>query len=117
VKRLRSFSSNWILPLLLAAVVARALLPVGFMPSGGGLTFTVEMCSLDDQRREQLEIPGTHEPSACEYCLAPLLAAGFALPRVDARFEYLRNAPVAADSQIPALPLAIAQGPRAPPHA
>ena len=117
MKRLRSFSSTWALPLLLAALVARALLPTGFMPSGGGLTFTVEMCSLDDGRREQLEIPGGHAPAACEYCLAPLLAAGFTLPRIDARFEYLRNTTVPAGSQISALPLAIVQSPRAPPHA
>jgi hypothetical protein len=114
---MRAFSLTWVLPLLLAALVARALLPAGFMASNAGLTFTVEMCSLDQDRREQLQIPGEHEPAACDYCLAPLLGAGLDLPRVIARVECLPVVTLAAKSQIASLPLARAQSPRAPPHA
>jgi len=113
----RSFSLTWVLPLLLAALVSRALMPAGFMASNAGLTFTVEMCSLDKDRREQLQIPGGHEPADCEYCLAPLLGPGLDPPRVIARAEYRPDITLAGDSQIASLPLARAQSPRAPPHA
>ena len=121
--RLRSsLLQTWVLPLLLAALAARALMPTGFMAAGTNLGFTVAMCSLDENRSERVEIPGVdpdgeHSPASCVYCLTPLLGMALDSPRVETLAEYLPVFAPAADSQLAALPLSRAQNPRAPPHA
>jgi hypothetical protein len=84
VYRLRAFALSHLLPLVLGALVLRALIPVGFMPASGG-TLTVMLCapsSPGSQRTEIVEIPGAAQAPHCDYCTAPLLggAPDFFLP-------------------------------------
>jgi hypothetical protein len=123
VKRLRTLRLRyWIVPAVLAALAARALMPVGFMSvSGGdGISATIAMCSRDETRREQVEIPGGQRPAEhrphCEYCLAPLLGTPFA--QIDYRAPAVTPAlPVPVDEQLASSPLRRSQEARAPPHA
>lgn len=126
MKPLRSsLLQTCVLPLLLAALAARALLPAGFMATTAGLNFTVEMCSPDPERVESLrpfgeppgDAPAEHTDS-CEYCRVPLLGDAFDVPRVagTANVHPLLSSPAA--SQLPATTtLPRAQSPRGPPHA
>ena len=70
------------LSLLLAALTLRGLIPAGFAPSAQGFTLLSSMCSQVPGRTEVIEVPG-EKPAAphCEYCVAPLLGAPFAMSR------------------------------------
>lgn len=123
MKRLRTLRFRyWIMPVILAALAARAFLPAGFMSTSGadGMSATIAMCSPDKMRRERVEIPGQqerreHRPQ-CEHCLAPLLGAPVALLDFSAPAlspELL----VPSRAQLTSSPLLRVQEARAPPHA
>lgn len=127
MNRLRTFANDYLLPLVIGALVLRSLIPAGFMPVGGeGLSLTAAMCnafSTGAPRTEIIEIPGaeTPAPSAamhCDFCLVPVLAAGFALPasQTPIAIAFFSRA---ASEDAPASRFALdrAQIPRAPPLA
>ena len=122
VKRLRSLElRQWVLPVILAALAARAFMPAGFMSMAGDRTMTFAMCSPDKSRRERLEIPGDpvpgqHRGMECQHCLAPVLGTPIAFLRVDSAPEWTL-VPREEAAQRPWLPLPRAQTARAPPHA
>ena len=104
------------LPLVLAALALRALIPAGFMPSADGeLRFMTQLCSTQTPGSiESAGLPGDLAPS-CEYCVAPLLGAPAAhsvpaVLRVAMVFE-----PAQPTAQVLATPLTRAFGARAPP--
>src|SRR5512139_2274395 len=106
------------MPVVLAALAARALMPAGFMSvaGGDGSSPAIAMCSQDKTRREQLEIPGGQRPAEhrphCEYCLAPLLGTPFA--QIDFKAPAATPAlPVPVDEQLAASPLLRSQEARA----
>jgi hypothetical protein len=115
LRRMRARS--WVLPLLLASLAARALMPAGFMASPEGHSLKVSMCSVVPGQRETIEIPGTQVHPSCDYCLSPLLGV---LPAVRAP-DFFAPRPDSVDaavvSQVPARLLARSQVPRAPPRA
>lgn len=110
------------MPVILAALAARAFLPAGFMSTSGteGMSATIAMCSQDKTRRERIDypaqrLPGEHRPQ-CEHCLAPLLGA----PVAHLHFSAPAATPsllVPVDAQLAASPLLRSQEARAPPHA
>jgi hypothetical protein len=127
VNRLRTLANDYLLPLVIGALVLRALIPVGFMPGGGGgLTLTAAMCnafSTGAPRTETIEIPGTEAPAPsaamhCDFCLVPVLAAGFASPAPQTPVN-IAFVPRAAREDAPTSRFALdrAQIPRAPPLA
>ena len=71
------------LPLVLAALTLRVLIPSDVAPTSQGLAFTSTVCSNEGGKTEIIEIPGddSNVPH-CEYCVAPLLGAPLALPRL-----------------------------------
>lgn len=89
---------HWTMPLVLAALAARALMPAGFMSTAGPDTVVrIAMCSPDSRRSERLVIPGdpapAHRGPECKYCGAPILgtplaSVGFDVP---APLEALRT--------------------------
>lgn len=123
MKRLRTLRFRyWIMPVILAALAARAFMPAGFMSSGGenGMAATIAMCSQDKARRERIEFPGEQPPgehrTQCKHCLAPVLGAPFAFHD----FSTPAMPPVlldSADAQLAFSPLLRSQQARAPPQA
>jgi hypothetical protein len=122
VKRLRTLRLRyWIMPVILAALSARAFLPAGFMASSGdGTEVRIIMCSQEQGRSETLEIPGDpagHERGLqCKYCGAPILGTPFA------SFDMAVPAPapllaVTTDTRSIYSPLPRSQAARAPPRA
>lgn len=124
MKRLRTLRFRyWVMPVILAALAARAFMPAGFMSISGenGMSATIAMCSQDKTRRERIEfpdgqqLPGEHRLQ-CKHCLSPVLGAPFAF--------YDFSAPamppvllVSADGQLAFSPLLRSQEARAPPQA
>jgi hypothetical protein len=121
VKALRSlrFRSN-LMPLLLAALVLRVLIPTDVMPSVGsdGIRLSSSMCSTSPGRSELIEIPGEAAKPHCDRCL---LTPPFEAPYASLNFEFARSLELpllpARASQLPEFPLARAQSARAPPRA
>ena len=116
--RLRSY----VLPVLLAALALRFLIPHGFMSeSTDGTRLTAAMCSTDSlnsgsPKKESIEIPAESAKPHCDNCLMPSL--GPALPPFNvAGITEVSRAPLLPHhvSQIPDAPLARAQIARAPP--
>jgi hypothetical protein len=110
------------MPIVLAALAARAFMPAGFMSGTGvdGRSATIAMCSQGKLRRERVELPGQQVPGEhrlqCKHCLAPVLGAPFAF------FDFSTPAaPPAllnpADAQLAFSPLLRSQEARAPPRA
>lgn len=118
VRTLRSIRlRSYVLPFLLGALALRFLIPTGFMPaSGEGMTLTVTMCSTVDGQKETLKIPGESAKPHCDHCTAPSLASPLA-PINYRNFTAVTQLSLlpADESQIPEVPLARAQIPRAPP--
>lgn len=120
VYRLRVYAQAHLLPLVLGALVLRALIPVGFMPGSGG-TLTAMLCAPSapgNQRTEILEIPGATQAPHCDYCTAPLLggAPDFFVPGAPApAFDNLAFS--FSDEAPPAFVAARAHRPRGPPLA
>src|SRR5262245_6296202 len=73
VKRFRSLRVRSLtMPLLLAALVVRVLIPSDVMPvagSGGTLMVASSMCSSDARRTDRIEIPADTPQPHCERCL------------------------------------------------
>jgi hypothetical protein len=127
VNRLRSIANDYLLPLVISALVLRALIPAGFMPGTGAATsLTASLCNAPatgNAGTEVIRIPDGGLPMGtggmhCDYCLVPLLAAAYALPVVEppAAIEF---EPVAQRLKAPVSRFALrrAQIPRAPPLA
>ena len=122
MNRLRSFANDYLLPLVISALVLRALIPAGFMPgSGEGLSLTAAMCnapSTGAPRSEIIDIPGAGAPLAaaarhCDFCLFPVWGAAFASLMLRAP-ENICFAPLPArvDAPVSRFALARAQIPR-----
>lgn len=123
MKRLRTLRFRyWVMPVVLAALAARAFLPAGFMPTtGDGATAVrISMCSQDRLQRENIVIPDDQAPAQhglqCKFCGAPILGTPFA------SFDLVTPAPApllaAATETRPAYaPLLRSQTARAPPQA
>ena len=123
MKRLRTLRFRyWFMPVILAALAARAFMPAGFMSSAGedGMAATIAMCSQDKTRRERIEFPGEKSPGEhrlqCKHCLSPVLGAPFAF------YDSSPSASppsliIPADAQLAFSPLLRSQEARAPPQA
>ena len=107
------------LPLLLAALTLRGLIPSDVAPSARGFTLQASMCSRDPGKTEVIEVPGEKQVTPhCEYCVAPLLGAppiamsGPTAPAPVASLRVEQPENVAFPSPLPR-----AQSARAPPFA
>jgi hypothetical protein len=119
VKSVRSlrFRSN-LMPLLLAALVFRVLIPSDVMPPMGSdaTTLTSSLCSTVPGRSELIEIPEESTKPQCDRCLLTLPFEGpYAFQTLDFRSLELPLLPELV-SQLPETPLARAQSARAPPR-
>src|SRR6478736_8349493 len=106
---------SYVLPVLLAALALRFLIPHAFMDDSGGTSKASLMCSLDG-KKESIEIPAAPAKPHCDNCLMPSL--GPARPPFNiASILEVSKPPLLPGhvSQIPDAPLARAQSPRAPP--
>lgn len=105
------------MPLLLAALVLRVLIPMEGM-SAEGMSLASSMCSTVPGRSETLEIPADSPQPHCDRCL---LSPPFHAPIASLNFEFARvvQLPLSPEhaSQVPESPLARAQSARAPPRA
>jgi len=112
---------SYVLPVLLAALALRFLIPHGFMSeSSDGTRLSAAMCSTENNKNgsktESIEIPAENAKPHCDNCLMPSL--GPALPpfNVASLLEVSKHPLLPHDvSQIPDAPLARAQIARAPP--
>jgi hypothetical protein len=118
VNRLRTqrFRSN-VLPILLAALLFRVLVPPGFMMVGGDLSLRAAMCTTTPGKIEKIELPGADTRVHCEYCVAPPLGAPRAATRIEAPARMASSAFTRAAAQVSNSPLVRAQSARAPPFA
>ena len=120
VTRFRSLRlRNLTMPLLLAALALRMLIP-DVMPGDdlGGMTVSSSMCSGVRGRTERIEIPGEAPKPHCERCLlTPPFEAPYAL--LTPVFHPAVQVPLLPGqiSQTAESPLVRAQSARAPPHA
>jgi hypothetical protein len=118
VTRFRSLRYRYLtMPLLLAALVLRVLIPTDVVHSQS-MSLAASMCSTDPDRSELIEIPVESSQPHCERCLLT--------PPFDAPYAFLRpvfgpavQVPRLPErvSQVPESPLVRAQAARAPPHA
>jgi hypothetical protein len=107
------------MPLLLAALVLRVLIPTDVMTSVGsdGVRLSSSMCSTLPGRSEFIEIPDESAKPHCDRCLlSPPFEAPYAFRIPEARSFALPLLPERV-SQLPESPLARAQSARAPPRA
>ncbi len=105
------------MPLLLAALVLRVLIPTDVMHSQS-MSVASSMCSTDSDRSEFVEIPVEPSQPHCERCLlTPPFDAPFAF--VSPAMGHALQVPLLPEqvSQVPEFPLARAQAARAPPRA
>jgi hypothetical protein len=127
VNRLRNFANDYLLPLVIGALVLRALIPAGFMPGGGaGLSLTAQMCNTSvtgAPSTETIEIPGAGAPMTaaamhCDFCLVPVLAAAYSLhvPQSPGAIAFASQS-ARDDAPVSRFALDRAQIPRAPPLA
>lgn len=121
MNRLRALSQDYLLPLLLGALVLRALIPAGFMPgTGAGFSLTAMLCNAPagDARSETIEIPGAITAAHCDYCVVPVLGASLTVPALSPGRTLFTSIP---QRLLPAphsrFALIRAQIPRAPPLA
>jgi hypothetical protein len=127
VNRLHRFSNDYLLPLLIGALVLRALIPVGFMPgSSAGTVLTASLCNAPatgSPGTEIIRIEGAEMPAGagvmhCDYCLAPILATAFSLPAVQPAAAIAFELPAERrDAPILRFARDRAHAPRAPPLA
>ena len=122
MKRFRSLRIRSLtMPLLLAALVVRVLIPSDVMPlagMGGALMVEASLCSTGPDRTERIEIPGDAPQLHCERCLlTPPFEAPYAfLAPIESRIVQVPLLPEQV-SQAPDAPVVRAQAARAPPHA
>jgi hypothetical protein len=107
---------SYVLPVLLAALALRFLVPHDFMAaSSEGTTLTAAMCSTNSLQ-ESIEIPGEPAKPHCDNCLLPSLGPALAPFNVASILEVTKPPLLPHHaSQIPDAPLARAQIARAPP--
>ena len=110
-QRLRSY----VLPLLLAALVFRVLIPPGFMMGGGLMTVRASMCTTTPGKIETIELPAESGQVHCEQCMAPPLGAPLAQVRIDPPLRATPAVLTPVAAQISDTPLVRAQSARAPP--
>ena len=122
MKRFRSQRTRSLtMPLLLAALVLRVLIPSDVMPvsgMGGSMMVESSLCSTGPDRTERIEIPADAPQPHCERCLlTPPFEAPYAF--LAPTFTRVVQVPLLPDqvSQQPEAPLVRAQAARAPPHA
>lgn len=122
VTRFRSLRfRSFVMPLLLAALALRVLIPSDVMPMhamGGGMTLESSLCSTGPDRSELIEIPADSPAPHCERCLlTPPFEAPYAF--LGPVFGPSVQVPLLPErvSQVPESPLVRAQAARAPPHA
>jgi len=107
-----------VLPVILAALAARAFLPPGFMTTAGGPAIDVQMCSLEQERRAPLEAPAEkHATPSCDHCLSPFGMAPIAAIEASAPVKALTLLAQTLLHQVPRELLLSAHSARAPPHA
>ncbi len=122
MKRLRTLRFRyWVMPVILAALAARAFMPAGFMTTtaDGNTALRITMCSQDKLQRESIVIPDEQAPAQhgldCKFCGAPIMGTPFA------SFDLVTPAPAAllaaAGETGPPSPLLRSQTARAPPQA
>ena len=121
MKRLRTLRfRSYVLPVILAALAARAFMPSGFMTgesADGSRTVSTQLCSLEQDRRGVIELPGeTHDTPGCDHCLSPLGTAPLALIAPVAPVRIVSLLPQLPGDQVAHAPLERTQQPRAPPH-
>jgi hypothetical protein len=103
------------MPLLLAALVFRVLVPPGFMVGPGSLSLQASMCTTTPGKIENIELPGANQPH-CEYCVAPPLGAPLAQHRVEPLLRVAGPAFTPVATQVGSFTLVRAQSARAPPR-
>jgi hypothetical protein len=124
VKRLRTLRFRyWVMPVILAALAARAFMPAGFMTTtaDGAAALRITMCSQDKLQRENIVIPDEQQAPAhhgldCKFCGAPIMGTPFA------SFDLVTPAPApllaaASETRPSYAPLLRSQTARAPPQA
>ena len=123
MKRLRTLRFRyWVMPVILAALAARAFMPAGFMTTtaDGASAVRISLCSQDKLQRENIVIPDEQAPHQggleCKFCGAPILGTPFAF------FDLVTPAPAplfaaATETQPSYAPLLRSQTARAPPQA
>jgi hypothetical protein len=105
------------MPLLLAALVFRVLVPPGFMMGGAGsMSLQASMCATTPGSIETIEVPGSGQPH-CEYCVAPTLGAPLAQPGFDPAPRAATQVCTAGVAQLAGLALLRSPSARAPPSA
>lgn len=105
------------MPVLLAALVFRVLVPPGFMIGGAGSTsLQASMCTTTPGKIETIELPGGNSPH-CEYCVASPLGAPLADARIQPPSRGISAAYTAGVAQMAGTTLLRAQCARAPPNA
>jgi hypothetical protein len=105
------------MPLLLAALVFRVLVPPGFMPGGtGSMSRQASMCATTPGKSETIEVPASGR-AHCEHCLAPQLGAPLAQFALEPPLPAAAGILTAGVSQLDSHGLRRAQSARAPPQA
>jgi hypothetical protein len=111
------------MPVILAALAARAFMPAGFMTTlgDGATSVRITLCSQDKSRREKVDIPSEQSPDEhggpqCKFCGAPILGTPFA------SFDLVTPAPAplfaaGTGTESSYAPLLRSQAARAPPQA
>jgi hypothetical protein len=104
------------MPLLLAALVFRVLVPPGFMAGGASsMSLLVSMCTTLPGKSETIEVPASSR-AHCEHCLAPQLGAPLAQLFLEAPLPAAAGIRTAGVSQLDSHELRRAQSARAPPQ-
>ena len=116
MRRLRTLRfRSIVMPLLLAALVFRILVPPGFMMSAGASSLQAAMCSTTNAGKiEKIELPGSGQ-AHCEYCTAPPSGAPLALLVIESPVRATAPAFSADVAQVDNFTLIRAQSARAPP--
>ncbi len=121
MRGVRTWRSNrvrsYVLPLLLGALALRFLIPTGFMTdSSDGTSLSAAMCSTGKSQSERIEIPGEPAKPHCDHCLMPSVGPPLAPFNIAGHGPAPRRSLLPQlESQIPEVPLARTQIPRAPP--
>ena len=106
------------LPVILAALVARALMPSNFMTlTGTGPAITTQLCSVEQNRRAPIELPGEKHGMLCDHCLSPMGNAPIAFVVIPERVEMSPLVESTRDSPVAYAIPRRAQAARAPPQA
>lgn len=124
VNRLRSIARDHLLPFVIGALVLRALIPAGFMPTpSAGLSLVATMCAspaLGVAGNEIIQIPGGTAAGGhsahCDFCGLPMLGTPSALAHLGSAYAVeFRLLPARVSAPHSRFALQRAQIPRAPP--